>query len=153
MSIQAAIASHLIHDSRVALEVSSNKYPEPRVFHLVAPPRTRWPYITFEFIGGNNRTRYMTNRSGMVMCPMQLNCWGRSIASAFAVNEAVQAGLDHKHHTNIGRAPNTIFIRSAMCDDYWLDYEPPRDAGELGIFRYIQEWRITHTEALPELAV
>lgn len=167
MSIQAAIASHLIHDSRVALELEedferreANKAGSglravDRVFHLTAPRRRRCPlpYITYQFVGTGARARHMTNVSGLLWLPLQINCWAARDEQASDIAEAVRKGLDHKNHTDIGRAPNTAYVNYVGLEPAFALYDPPTDGEEDGVFHYVIEGVVWHKESLPVLAV
>jgi hypothetical protein len=135
-----------MHDSRVALLV------DDRVHHLLAPPRTRYPYITFQIIS-QDRKRHMANICGLVEASVQINVWGRSASSAYDTAEAVRRSLDHLNHRTIGRAPNSETIRAAFLMNSFDDYGPSQHAEEMGIFGMVQEWTIWHEESLPALAV
>lgn len=144
--VRAAIASHLIHDSQVALIVDG------RVFSMVTPPRTAFPYITYQVIS-TDHVRHMTNVSGLVDRSVQINCWGRVETVVRTLADAVRKSLDHLNHRNIGRGANLLEIRAAFLENEIDDYTPSPRGDESGIFRIIMEWSIWHTETLPVLAV
>lgn len=147
MSLVAAIKSHLLHDSRIALLVGD------RVYHMMARRNPERPYIVFQIIGRDG-WRYMTNVVGVVDSPVQITVYGDSDTDLHDVSEAVRKSLDHLNHRTIGRGADSMTIRAAFLEDAFPGYEPDDDGGrEWGVFSIIQEWRIVHEESLPLLAV
>lgn len=146
MSIQAAIASHLLHDSGVALLVGT------QVYRTFAPQRATYPYITYQKVT-ERRARHMTATAGLVESGIQMDCWSTDSNEVLSVADAIRDSLDHLNHTTIGMAPNTATVKAAFLESSVDDFEEPTDASNLGIFRVIQTWEIWHTETIPQLAV
>jgi len=157
MSLHAAIKSHLLHHSKVALLV------DDRVYHMTvlstrAPKR---PYIVFQVIS-QDRWRHMSNTCGVVDTEVQINIYadkhegadaaGKQIG-AYTVAEEVRKSLDHLNHRTIGRAPDSLTVNAAFLNNSFADYTVDPDGREWGAFRVVQEWRIVHEESLPVLAV
>jgi hypothetical protein len=148
LSLFAAIKSHLLHDSKVALLV------DDRVYHMaVLGERTpKRPYIVFQIIGRDG-WRHMENTCGVVDGSVQITCYGDRDTDVDDVSEAVRRSLDHLNHRTIGRAPDTITVRAAFLEDEFPGYTSDDDGREWGAFSVIQEWRIVHAQSLPALAV
>ena len=147
MSLFAAIKSHLLHDSRIALLVGD------RVFHMMARRAPDRPYIVFQIIGRDG-WRHMTNVTGVVDSPVQIIVYGDSDTEVHEVSEAVRKSLDHLNHRTIGRGEDSLWINAAFLEDAFPGYDSDDDGGrEWGVFSIIQEWRIVHKESLPLLAV
>ncbi len=146
MSINQSLASHLLHDSRVV------QYVGGRVYHMVAPPNTPTPYITYQRIT-EGRERHMTAVAGLVETEFDVNCWSKSSNEASELADAVRRSLDHKYNSTLGRAPYKDTLAAAFLDNVFDDYEAPSDSSERGIFRVLQSWIVWHTESIPELAI
>ncbi len=151
MSIQAAISSHLRHDSRVAWLVGE------RVFRTFAPQRfkgavTPYPYITYQKVT-ELRERHFTAAAGLVSAGIQIDCWSKDSNEVLEVADAIRRSLDGLNHKVIGRAPDNATIKAAFLTSSVDDFEEPTEADNRGIFRVIMTWDIWHTETIPELAV
>jgi hypothetical protein len=136
MSLHAAIKSHLLHHSQVALLVGD------RVYHMAvlgtrAPKR---PYIVFQ-------TGAVTDAE------VQITCYGNKDTQALDLANEIRMSLDHLHHRTIGRAPDTVTVRGAFWRRTIPDYDPDPDGREWGVFKAIQEWTIKYEHSLPALAV
>lgn len=148
MSIHQALASHLLHDSRVV------QYVGGRVYHMVyTPPGAPiYPYITYQRILASHE-RHMTSVAGLVATEFDVNCWSKDSNEANKVADAVRRSLDHKYNSTLGRAPYNATLAAAFLDNEFDDYEKLSDASERGVFRVLQSWIIWHTETTPELAI
>jgi len=146
MSLHAAIASHLLHDSRVAWLVKD------QVYRTFAPQRATYPYITYQKVT-ESRERHYTAVTGLVSSGLQIDCWSKDSNEVLKVADAIRRSLDGLHHTTIGMAPNSITIKAAFLTSSIDDFEVPTEADNRGIFRVVMTWDIWHTETIPELAV
>ena len=146
MSLHAAIASHLLNDSDVALLVGD------RVYRTIAPQDTAYPYITYQRIT-ERRGRHFTAPAGLLATGMQIDCWSQDSNEVLDLADAVRRSLDHKNHAGMGLAPHKITINAAFLESSLDAFEEPSDKSDRGVFRVIQFWEIWHTETLPELAV
>lgn len=146
VNIHKAIASHLLHDSRVALLV------DVRVYRLPVPPRTPFPYISYQRIS-ERRIRHFKASVGLLASTIQIDCWSEDSNQAIELADAVRRSLDHLEHVDLGREPNAVAISAAYLENSIDDFTEPTDGMNLGVHRVIQTWDIWHAETLPELAV
>jgi hypothetical protein len=150
MSLFAAIKSHLLHHSKVALLVGD------RVFHMavLGQRAPRRPYIVFQIIDDSGEDwRHMANAGTVTDAEVQIACYGDKDTQSCELANEVRKSLDHANHRDIGRAPDTVTVRGAFWRRDIPDYTPDPDGREWGTFKVIQEWTIRYEHSLPELAV
>jgi hypothetical protein len=65
-----------------------------RIYPTIAPAETVAPFITFRIVS-NNPTDTKTRPSKVDFVRVQIDCWGRTYASAEAVHGAVRTAIDN----------------------------------------------------------
>lgn len=146
MGIRQAFASALIADTGVS------EHLEGRVYWLVAPPRSPLPHATYQVVG-RDRVRKMEAPTGLTFTDVQVDIFGTTPATTENAAEAIRDAFDHAHNTTLGTGPHAVSVAHMFLMTDHDMYEVPEDGGSTGLFRILQEWRILHSESVPNLSV
>ena len=106
MSIRGAIYQHLTDDATVSAIVGS------KVYHLMAPPGTALPYITFQQIGGEHK-HHTTGISGLTRGAWQLSCFEDNPIDGDTLSDAVRLRMD-KFNGTMGSDGNATTVRDVV---------------------------------------
>lgn len=133
MSLERALFARVTGDAAVSALIGDRLFPN------VAPLGTDAPFATYQRISAT-RVRSLTQRSGLAMARMQLDCMAETYAGARALADAVRQALDGFRGA-AGSPPVTIEASSIQSDQDLYE-----DAAEPPLHRVSMDFMLTYRE-------
>lgn len=137
VSLNGALRAILTGDAGVAALVGA------RVYAITAPQDDPLPDVTYQRIAAEH-THLWAADAGLVRAEVQVDCWGRTLAEASSVRDAVLAALNRYS----GTADSTVIQEVLVMNEFdQHDTEgTPVGRTDTGIYRRTLEFAVWYEE-------
>lgn len=137
MSLNGAVRSILTNAAGVTALVGT------RVYAITAPQDDPLPDVTYQRIGAEH-THLWAADAGLIRAEVQVDCWGRTLAEASSVRDAVLAALNRYG----GTADGTVIQEALVINEFdQHDTEAtPVGRTDTGVYRRTLEFALWYEE-------
>lgn len=141
MDLEDAFSSHVRSLASIAALV------EDRVFPDVAEENSKYPYVTFQEIGGQP-VHHLNGVANISDTHIQLDVWATTSKSRRQVAKALRMALD-KYRGPMGSLNCLLITLENRAATFEEPDEDGEDAAEKGTYRMRMEFRVQYTEETP----
>ena len=135
--METGVYSYLISKTSITSLVSTRIYP------LIAPEGSAWPFIIYQRIGSSHEHN-MSGSSGLVTATVQIDAYAEAYSSAKSIGAAIRNVLDGYR----GLMGSTFVSRCHLGDERDL-LDVTDLADEFGGFRWSGDFAIAYHESIP----
>lgn len=137
MSLNAAVLAILSGDGTLTALVGT------RIYALTAPQDDQLPDVTFQRIG-SEPTHAWNADPGLVRAEVQVDCWGRTLAEAASVRDAVVGAFSRYG----GTAGGTAIQEALLMNDFEQHDTDATPVGrtDTGVYRRTLEFAVWYEE-------
>ncbi len=138
MTLQQGIKTYLESRTDITTVVGN------RIFPLIAPQDTTYPYIVFQKIS-TNQQHDLGGSAGFNRARMQFNCWSKTYLEAAEISEKIRLNMDGFGSAFMG----DVFVQSCLNLDDDDELEEDSETQELTSYGVRSDYQYWYSVALP----